>query len=360
MENNFTRKKTSIIKRSKNYTTGNGSPKTESSVFASINRKTSMLTKHLIVMGIICFQFCHMSLAQSREAIPLDTTDYKSTFAHYNIQLYKDTVLEDDYYETFSEKRDLIDFRKLRQYRIEKLTLIEMLEGEIKKLDHIESQMESMQSDTLLLDRFLSVMNSNGDTMSFSQMAADYDAFHSLAYRMNEFSFDNTNKKSVTRSEIMRLQNRLRFKIRSILGCNVQLDRLRRNLDTQKAAVMHVNDAIDYALAPEYRQQNFREEVSKVFSILIGVLLFVFFSLIYLRGDKGIGRVLLGGTGLQFISLFVLVIAITLFGILGILGGSELAAILSGISGYVLGKGVTGFGGKPGEMVSSNELSEIK
>jgi hypothetical protein len=51
---------------------------------------------------------------------------------------------------------------------------------------------------------------------------------------------------------------------------------------------------------------------------------------------------LISSSGLQFITVFILIIAIILFGILKVLGGSELAAILSGISGYILGKGGVG------------------
>jgi hypothetical protein len=43
-------------------------------------------------------------------------------------------------------------------------------------------------------------------------------------------------------------------------------------------------------------------------------------------------------TGIQFITLFSLVIAIILFGILGILEAKELSALLGGISGYILGR----------------------
>lgn len=59
----------------------------------------------------------------------------------------------------------------------------------------------------------------------------------------------------------------------------------------------------------------------------------------YKRSDQTLARNLLSETGLQFVTIFILIIAIILFGILNILGGSELAAILSGISGYILGKG---------------------
>jgi hypothetical protein len=43
-------------------------------------------------------------------------------------------------------------------------------------------------------------------------------------------------------------------------------------------------------------------------------------------------------SGIQFITLFSLVIAIILFGILEILHDKELAALLGGLSGYILGR----------------------
>ena len=45
--------------------------------------------------------------------------------------------------------------------------------------------------------------------------------------------------------------------------------------------------------------------------------------------------------GIQFITLFALVIAIILFGITGILEGKELSALLGGLSGYILGRSTT-------------------
>lgn len=65
-------------------------------------------------------------------------------------------------------------------------------------------------------------------------------------------------------------------------------------------------------------------------------------------------RLLLGNNGLQFITIFVLIIAIILFGILGVIDDTELAAILSGISGYVLGKNI-----KNEETRSDTAISEI-
>jgi hypothetical protein len=46
----------------------------------------------------------------------------------------------------------------------------------------------------------------------------------------------------------------------------------------------------------------------------------------------------MGEFGIQFVTLFSLIIAIILFGVLKILEGRELAALLGGLSGYILGR----------------------
>jgi hypothetical protein len=115
---------------------------------------------------------------------------------------------------------------------------------------------------------------------------------------------------------------------------------LEKNIEAITDDIQQCEDEIDEALAPEYKNQDFRKGVSLNFTVLIGVLLLGFFFIIYKKSDNSIGKEFLGDNGLQFVTLFVLVIAIILFGILGILEGRELAAILSGISGYILGKGI--------------------
>jgi len=112
------------------------------------------------------------------------------------------------------------------------------------------------------------------------------------------------------------------------------------------------NGAIDEALAPEYKQQDFRKVICLGFVCLIGLLVVSFFLVVAIRSDVSIGKELLGTTGLQFITLFVLIFSIVLFGILNILAGSELAAILSGISGFILGKGVNNALGAPNHVAA--------
>lgn len=76
-------------------------------------------------------------------------------------------------------------------------------------------------------------------------------------------------------------------------------------------------------------------------TIIIGFLIAVVVGGFYLIAWKkdGIAAKIFGGEmGMQFVTLFLIVIAIILFGIMGTLEGRELAALLGGLSGYILGK----------------------
>jgi len=84
-------------------------------------------------------------------------------------------------------------------------------------------------------------------------------------------------------------------------------------------------------------EQTFRTNTSWVFAGLIAFVIIGFFVLAF--RDEIMRRAIFSGeTGIQFLTLFSVVIAIILFGIINILEGKELAALLGGLSGYILGR----------------------
>lgn len=81
----------------------------------------------------------------------------------------------------------------------------------------------------------------------------------------------------------------------------------------------------------------FRSNVTYTFGVLV---LFVIAGFYYIsQKQEEIARTIFSGEmGMQFVTLFLIVIAIILFGIMGTLEGRELAALLGGLSGYILGR----------------------
>src|SRR5260370_24419423 len=97
-------------------------------------------------------------------------------------------------------------------------------------------------------------------------------------------------------------------------------------------------DNVKKVLASIYTpEQSFKLTMSITFAILIGMVILGFFLLSYI--DPTVRQAIFASqTGIQFLTLFSLVIAIILFGITGILQDKELAALLGGLSGYILGR----------------------
>jgi len=116
-----------------------------------------------------------------------------------------------------------------------------------------------------------------------------------------------------------------------------QIDGLRAQRINYERTQVDVDLAITRLLMPEVEAQRFKTYVSIIFAALVGFVIFGFFYIA--AKDTDVRRTIFSGdTGIQFITLFAIIIAIILFGITGILGDKELAAILAAIAGYILGR----------------------
>jgi hypothetical protein len=104
-----------------------------------------------------------------------------------------------------------------------------------------------------------------------------------------------------------------------------------------------VDDRIHQLLTNDEEDDRYKLLLSIFFACLIGGVIFLFFRIAG-QDHKVRQQIFSGDAGLQFITLFALVIAIILFGIINILEGRELSALLGGISGYILGRSGSGRG----------------
>ena len=104
-----------------------------------------------------------------------------------------------------------------------------------------------------------------------------------------------------------------------------------------------IDDQAALILLPESEKNEFKMIMSATFAGLVLSVIVGFFVVSY--KDEYVRKSIFSNqSGIQFITLFSLVIAIILFGILGVLGDKELAALLGGLSGYILGKVGDGIG----------------
>jgi hypothetical protein len=116
-----------------------------------------------------------------------------------------------------------------------------------------------------------------------------------------------------------------------------KLLRLQTNIQDDEKNLADAEDSLNSLLNNFDVTSGFKTRMSLIFAVLVGLVILGFFCVAI--WDNNVRRSIFSNdTGIQFITLFSLVIAIILFGIIGILESKELSALLGGLSGYILGR----------------------
>lgn len=242
-----------------------------------------------------------------------------------------------DWKARFPDAEARRDFKRLREYREEKLNRMKLEQSTLANVHLIRQQVERERMTRASLETLLQA------SLELQPDAAD------IVVIENEYSFEFENlvgdatpgaiPMAKLRDAMQRLAQQDSGAQQTLAAVDSVSGVLAASIRTLQQDIHSAESTIDNALAPEYQSQKFRTLVSLFFSLLIGIMIVAFFGTIYKKAGDSVGSLLLSDGGLQFVTIFVLIIAIILFGILNILEGRELAAILSGIAGYILGRG---------------------
>ncbi|GAB3244072.1 hypothetical protein GCM10027346_41400 [Hymenobacter seoulensis] len=258
--------------------------------------------------------------------------------------LQRDTITS-NFGDKFKTEEERTDFKSLRNYLSEREGLLAALRNTSASLHRNSSFLPSTVASTKVIEqRLANLINGRKDEDSLQvHLASVTDNFALGWYPFDEFA--NSNPDSEKRTvwvSVGQLKTKLSRISSYFVEANAAAKRMRTIDRSIEAVEKDVNDCrrqIDVALAPEYKEQDFRKQITLYFSLLIALMLVSFFLIVHQNAGNELSKNLLSSNGLQFITLFVLIIAVILFGILSILQSSELAAILAGISGYILGRG---------------------
>jgi hypothetical protein len=119
---------------------------------------------------------------------------------------------------------------------------------------------------------------------------------------------------------------------------NSQIKQKQSELDSARKVLSDVETQMNAVINIEKPKQSFKTYMSITFAALVALVIIGFFIIAW-RDESVRREIFAGQAGIQFVTLFSLVIAIILFGITQILEGKELSALLGGLSGYILGRG---------------------
>jgi hypothetical protein len=149
---------------------------------------------------------------------------------------------------------------------------------------------------------------------------ADYESRFKEKQERKQAEADTAKR---TTEELAR-QNALREKITQT---QLSYQRLLGEIDDMVNQLFIANDAAN----------KFKLQMSIAFAGLVALVIVGFFWISF-SNDEVKKAIFSNETGIQFITMFAIVIAVILFGIIGILESKELSALLGGLSGYILGK----------------------
>jgi hypothetical protein len=123
---------------------------------------------------------------------------------------------------------------------------------------------------------------------------------------------------------------------------SVQEAQYTQHLNTLENDLRQVDSEIRNRLQQIKEQGDYVVTASIIYGIAFGMILVGFFWTVH-RYESVRNEVFQGSVGLQFVTLFTVVIAIFLFGIFGKLEGKELAGILGTLCGVILGSGTSSY-----------------
>jgi hypothetical protein len=247
-----------------------------------------------------------------------------------------------DFNEIFKLSEDKTNFKKLRDYRREKENLILSYDARLKILQTdikvLEEDIANIQNSTTRLKQ--RVDNSADTIFSIAGFFNFQNAAKHLLSVGLSMEDSRGNKKTMNEVVFPKLIELINKIMASLKTMNEKINVINYNTNNAQTDLNLCLSTIDEALAPEYKE--LQTKIGLGYTVLLTLGLIILLIIVGIMTNKiniDTIKTLISDGGLQFVTIFILMIAIILFGILNILEGKELAAILAGISGYILGRG---------------------
>lgn len=195
-------------------------------------------------------------------------------------------------------------------------SILEARDSNIKKINELRSEIEKLQTTILEQEKRAKIIQK-------------------LKEQLNELDLNSDPSIKADLEGKIETQNQL-------IGSDSSLIELRSEITKRETNINQIQTELSAILAKLTGEltgdQSFKRSTSGYYAILIGVVILGFFVIAW--KDSNVRKNIFSGeSGIQFVTLFSLVIAIILFGVLGVLEGKELSALLGGLSGYILGRG---------------------
>jgi hypothetical protein len=245
-----------------------------------------------------------------------------------------------------------------QQLAAARLRMIQAEAGTKKEIDRLNVASASVQNGIEAAKLQLNTVSVTGVGVVASFTVEQFDsAITANKNRLIELqqqpdSPEKSNAQSVAQRAIVDLEGAKGIRVQIGKGEQTILENREKSAHYEAALgnlendLVRADDAIQRILRTSKELSVFTTIATAIFALLVGFVIAGFF-VIAGRSESVRTAIFTGDAGIQFVTLFSVVIAIILFGILRILDGKELSALLGGLSGFILGKATTRVPGTP-------------
>lgn len=252
--------------------------------------------------------------------------------------------------KVFGKQEDFAELKKVRRSLIAEIARLERdlktLESQAEQLtvqlEDAPAELSRLSTQTRLIEKILADMQTapapsptaSSPRSPAGERSAAVERFRSEAdFLSSRPAEELRSRKSDHEQRIKDINDK-----QQRLAVNKEDQRKKRDeLESRQARLVELEDRIGVALSTATNQYIYRTVVSLIFAAIVAFLVLQFFRLVQ-QNEEVKKSIFAGDAGIQFLTLFSIVIAVILFGILEILGANELSALLGGLSGYILGK----------------------
>jgi hypothetical protein len=198
-------------------------------------------------------------------------------------------------------------------------------------LDASTQELDSERERSVRLEAALSAQPDAAESADLSIQLEDANRNVEFIQRDIEYYTTEVTTRYKAEMEILNSELTQRTALQTQIG-NLQTD-----MATKDEELINLDNEIADLLNRDNFQNSFRLSISVAFTILVAVVIIGFYFIAW-KKEALAHNIFSGEKGIQFITLFLIIISIILFGIMGTLESRELSALLGALSGYILGK----------------------
>lgn len=270
-----------------------------------------------LLLIVALFTFSQVSFAEQEPTTTQPSSrnaEASPTHANVAVKVVRPIVMT----ELPEDFQRLVEFRKELMEKLDRVENdIRLLQDEFDYLPDFDFEISQLKTQQTRDARRIQELKNN------PQRSVDED--NEIALLQSYIEPDNANIK------------RLEDEKKRIPQLEIKLENAKTNFLQTENDLNRVNQQIANFLNIEEERNKFRTMISIAFCVLVAIVIVGFYFIAF-KKEEIAESIFAGEKGIQFVTIFLIVIAIILFGIMGILEGKELSALLGGLSGYILGR----------------------